>query len=81
VLLPATYVPVQLPLRYKHCVTSTIYPLRELEERNIRVFDITLFGNGVYELKKGFRDRKLGNGDVVKLQLGGVVIGSTSRNS
>jgi len=31
------------------------------------------------KVKKGFSDRKLVNGDVVKLQLGGVVAGSTSQ--
>jgi hypothetical protein len=70
---------VQLPLRYKLCAPSTIYPLRVLEEQSIKVSDITLLGDGVYELKKGFSDRKLANGDVVKLQLGGVVTGSTSQ--
>jgi hypothetical protein len=50
-----------------------------LGKRNIKVSDITLLGNSVYELNKGFSDRKLVNGDVVKLQLGGVVTGSTSQ--
>jgi hypothetical protein len=45
----------------------------------MKVSDIILLGDGVYELKKGFSDRKLVNGDVVKLQLGGVVTGSTSQ--
>jgi hypothetical protein len=70
---------MQLPPRYKLRAPSTIYPLHVLGERNIKVSDITLLGNGVYELKKGFSDRKLVNGDVVKLQLGGVVTGSTSQ--
>jgi hypothetical protein len=69
---------VQLPLRYKRRAPSTIHPLRVLGERNMKVSDITLLGDGVYELKKAFSDRKLVNGDVVKLQLGGVVTGSTS---
>jgi hypothetical protein len=56
-------VPEQLPLRYKLRAPSTIYPLRVLGERNI----------------KRFSDRKLVNGDVVKLQLGSVVTGSTSQ--
>lgn len=64
--------PEQLPLRSKLRAPSTIYPLRVLGER-------TILGDGVYELKKGFSDRKLVNGDVVKLQLGGVVTGSTSQ--
>jgi hypothetical protein len=63
---------VQLPLRYKLRAPSTIYPLRVLGERNI-------LGGGVCELKKRFSDRKLVNGDVVKLQLGSVVTGSTSQ--
>jgi hypothetical protein len=50
-----------------------------LGKRNIKVSDITLLGNSVYELNKGFSDRKLVNGGVVKLQLGGVVTGSTSQ--
>jgi hypothetical protein len=74
-----TKVPVQLPLRYKLRAPSTIHPLRVLGERNMKVSDITLLGDGVYELKKGFSDRKLVNGDLVKLQLGGVVTGSTSQ--
>jgi hypothetical protein len=45
----------------------------------MKVSDITLLGDGVYELEKGSSDRKLGNGDVVKLRLGGVVTGSTSQ--
>jgi len=73
-----TKVPVQLPLRYKLRAPSTIHPLR-LGERNMKVSDITLLGDGVYELKKGVSDRKLVNGDLVKLQLGGVVTGSTSQ--
>ena len=58
--------PIQLPLSYKLRSPSTIYPLRVLGERIMKV-------------KKGFSDRKLVNGDVVKLQLGGVVAGSTSQ--
>jgi hypothetical protein len=65
-------VPVQLPLRSKLRAPSTIYPLHLLRERNI-------LGDGVFELEKGFSDRKLVHGDVVKLQLGGVVTGSTSQ--
>lgn len=45
----------------------------------MRVSNITILGDSVYELKKGFRDRELGNGDVAKPQLDGVVIGSISR--
>jgi hypothetical protein len=72
-------VPVKLPLSYKLCAPSTIYPLHVLEEWRIKVSDITLLDDGVYELKKGFSDRELVNGDVVKLQLGGVATGSTSQ--
>ncbi|KAH6667756.1 hypothetical protein B0J14DRAFT_567126 [Halenospora varia] len=74
-----TDVPVQLPFRYKLCAPSNIYQLRVLEEQNMKVSDITPLGEGVYELEKGFSDRKLGNGDVVKLRLGGVLTGYTSQ--
>ena len=74
-----TEVSVQLPFRYKLCSPSRIYPLRVPEEQNMKVSDITLLGDGVYELEKGSSDWKLGNGDVVKLRLGGVVTGSTSQ--
>jgi hypothetical protein len=70
---------MQLPLRYKLRAPSTIYPLRVLGERNIKVSNITLLGDSVYELKRGFSDQKLVNGDVVKLRLGGIVTGSTSQ--
>ncbi len=45
----------------------------------LEVSDITLLGDGVYELKKGFSDRTLVNGDAVVLQLGGVVTGCSSQ--
>jgi hypothetical protein len=57
---------VQLPLRYKRGIPSTTNPLR-------------ILGDGVYELKEGYGDWELGDGDVVKLRLGGVVTGSTSQ--
>ena len=38
----------------------------------MKISDITSLGDGVYELEKGFSNRKLRNGDLVKLQLGGV---------
>lgn len=41
--------------------------------------DITLLGDGVYGLENGFGDQKPGNGDGVKLRLGGIVIGSLSQ--
>ncbi|KAF4632745.1 hypothetical protein G7Y89_g5381 [Cudoniella acicularis] len=47
--------------------------------RSMKVSDITLLGDGVYELQKGYSDRKLVDGDVVRLQLGGVVTGSTTQ--
>ena len=72
-------VPLQLPLHYSLCAPSTIHPLRAPKERNIKVSDMTLISDGVYELKKGFSDRKLANRDVVKLRLSGVVTGSTSQ--
>lgn len=75
--LPST-APVRLPRRYKPHAPSSIYPLRVPEEQNMKVSDITLLGDGVFELEKGFSDRKLRNGDEVKLRLGGVVTDSTS---
>jgi len=47
--------------------------------RSMKVSDITLLSDGVYELQKGYSDRKLVNGDVVRLQLGGVLTGSTTQ--
>jgi hypothetical protein len=47
---------MQLPLCYKLYTPLTIYPLRVLRERNIKVFNITLFNNSVYKLKKGFNN-------------------------
>ena len=70
---------MQIPLRYNLRAPSIIHPPRILGERNLKVSDISLLSDGVYELKKGFSNRKLVNGDVVKLQLGGVVTGSTSQ--
>ncbi len=63
---------MQLPLRSQLRALSTIDPLHLLREPNI-------LGDGVYELAKGFSDRKLVYGDMVKLRLGGVVTGSTSQ--
>ncbi|KAG4412400.1 hypothetical protein IFR04_014468 [Cadophora malorum] len=63
-----TEVPLKLPLRSRHYAPPNICSLR-----------VPLLGDGVYELEKGFSDRKLRNGDVVKLRLGGVVTGSTSQ--
>ena len=59
---------MKLPLRSGHYAPPTICPLH-----------VPLLGDGVYDLEKGFSDRKLRNGDVVKLRLGGVVTGSTSQ--
>jgi hypothetical protein len=47
---------VQLPPCYKLYAPLTIYPLYILRERNIKVFNITLFSDSIYELKKGFSD-------------------------
>jgi hypothetical protein len=44
----------------------------------MKVSNITLLGDGVYELK-GFRCWKPDNKNIVKLQFGGVVRGSTSQ--
>ncbi|KAH8792194.1 hypothetical protein F5882DRAFT_437771 [Hyaloscypha sp. PMI_1271] len=60
-----TEVPLKLPIRSGYCAPP-----------NICSFRVPL-GDGVYELEKGFSDRKLRNGDMVKLRLGGFVTGST----
>lgn len=57
-----------LPLCSGNCAPGIICPLH-----------VPLLGDGVYELEKGFSDRKLRNRDVVKLRLGGVVTGSISQ--
>ncbi|KAG4427005.1 hypothetical protein IFR05_017512, partial [Cadophora sp. M221] len=62
-----TEVPLKLPLRSGHCAPPTVCSLR-----------VPLLGDGVYELEKGFSDRKLRNGDVVKLRLGGILTGVPS---
>ena len=63
-----TEVPLKLPLRSRHYAPPNICSLR-----------VPLLGDGVYELEKGFSDRRLRNGDVVKLRLGGILTGSTSQ--
>jgi len=60
-------VPLKLPLRFGDYAPPTVCSLR------------VPLGDGVYELEKGFSDRRLRNGDVVKLRLGGILTGSTSQ--
>jgi len=71
---------VQLPFHYKLCAPLNLYLLGVLEEQSMIVFD-TLPASSVYELEKGYSDWKMGSGDVVKLRLGGVVMGSIFQKS
>ncbi|ESZ98567.1 hypothetical protein SBOR_1017 [Sclerotinia borealis F-4128] len=64
---------VQLPLSQKICIQLDSYTLSVKKERNTEASNIILLGGGVYECEKGCSGQKLGNRDMVSLQLGGVV--------
>ena len=60
---------IQLSLGYKLYAPPNLYLPGVLEEQSMKVSD-TLPASSVYELEKGYSDRKMGSGDVMKLRLG-----------
>ena len=46
----------------------------------MQISDITPLRDGVYEMEKGVGDRKLSEGDLVKLFFGGIAAASTPQS-
>jgi hypothetical protein len=46
----------------------------------MQISDITPLGDSVYELEKGVKNQKLGEGDLAKLLYGGIAAASTPQS-